>query len=160
MPTTSFDSLPGDARIWVYACDRALTDPEVSIAEAHFRAFTDAWTSHGSDLLAAARIFENRFLVLALDDRSTAASGCSIDKSVRAVLDSEIQLGCSWTNRLIVWTHDSGNWQRRSLSEVKKLWSNGNWPEHTTVADTTVLIKKAWESALFAAPETTWIAGR
>ncbi len=120
MPTTSFDSLPNDARIWVYAADRALTDAEVDRIEHDLQAFTTDWTSHGAALRAAASVFDHRFVVIALDTEESSASGCSIDKSLRAVQQLEQGLQLSLTNRLFVWVVGPNGWEKWSVGSAKK----------------------------------------
>ncbi len=158
MPTTSFDSLPNDARIWVYAADRALTDAEVGRIEHDLQAFATDWTSHGAALRAAASVFDHRFAVIALDTQESSASGCSIDKSLRAVQQLEQGLQLSLTNRLFVWVIGPNGWEKWSVGSAKKAWENKLWPAETYVADTTVSTKGAWLDSRRALPENSWLA--
>ena len=158
MPTTSFDTLPNDARIWVYAADRALTDAEVDRTENELQAFTTDWTSHGTALRAAVSVFDRRFVVIALDTHESSASGCSIDKSLRAVQQLEQGLQLSLTNRLFVWVVGPNGWEKWSVGSAKKAWENKLWPSETFLADTTASTKCAWLNSRRALPENSWLA--
>ena len=158
MPTTSFDTLSNDARIWVYAADRALTDAEVGRIEHELQAFTTDWTSHGAALHAAASVFDHRFVVIALDTHESSASGCSIDKSLRAVQQLEQGLQLSLTNRLFVWVVGPNGWEKWSVGSAKKAWENKLWPSETFLADTTASTKCAWLNSRRALPENSWLA--
>ncbi|MEY4865518.1 MAG: hypothetical protein RLZZ114_947 [Bacteroidota bacterium] len=158
MPTTSFDTLSNDARIWVYAADRALTDAEVGRIEHELQAFTTDWTSHGAALHAAASVFDHRFVVIDLDTHESSASGCSIDKSLRAVQQLEQGLQLSLTNRLFVWVVGPNGWEKWSVGSAKKAWENKLWPAETFLADTTASTKCAWLNSRRALPENSWLA--
>ena len=43
------------------------------------------WASHGSSLKAAIEIFYDHFIVVLVDEKQAAASGCSIDKSFQFI---------------------------------------------------------------------------
>lgn len=158
MPTTSFDSLPNDARVWVYAAERTLSDEEVRKIEYELQAFTTNWTSHGSALRAAAQVFDHRFVVLALDTHEASASGCSIDKSLRAIQQLEQSLQLNLTNRLIVWVVGPSGWEKWSVGSAKKAWANQQWPAETYLADTTANTKGEWLDSRRALPENSWLA--
>src|SRR5688572_17409565 len=92
--------LPDHSRVWIYQGDRFLTDSEKNLILQQGQEFTNRWAAHGNDLLAELHIFFDLFIVIILDEKVEAASGCSIDKSVRLILDFQNLLGMSFTNRL------------------------------------------------------------
>jgi hypothetical protein len=141
----------------VYAADRSLAPDEVRTAQQYLDAFVSDWTSHG-DALRAAAVFEDRFVTLGLDLHHAGASGCSIDKSVRAIQALESALNCSLTNRLFVWVEQAGTWQKWTLGQVKKSWSSGEWPAETTLADTSAQTKDVWLQSIRTAPENSWLS--
>jgi hypothetical protein len=142
----------------VYAADRSLAPDEVRTAQQYLDAFVSDWTSHGDALCAAAAVFEDRFVTLGLDLHHAGASGCSIDKSVRAIQALESALHCSLTNRLFVWVEQAGAWQKWTLGQVKKSWSSGEWPAETTLADTSAQTKDVWLRSIRTAPENSWLS--
>lgn len=47
--------------------------------------FLERWTAHGNDLKAGYEIKYKRFIIIALDQNSQNATGCSIDASVHFI---------------------------------------------------------------------------
>lgn len=70
------------SKVWVYQSDRKLTDQETQNINNRVREFLQQWQAHGQPLDADFDILHGLFLVLKVDERQAAASGCSIDKSV------------------------------------------------------------------------------
>jgi hypothetical protein len=79
MPLVPFDQLPSDARLWIFAADRALTADESARLLAGVDEFLDDWRAHGHPLTVARDWKYGRFLLVGVDERSAGASGCSID---------------------------------------------------------------------------------
>jgi hypothetical protein len=93
--------LPDHSRLWIYQSDRKLSADEQSLILSKGKEFTSGWAAHGHDLMAELTIVFDYFIILALDEQVESASGCSIDKSVRWVLDLQKELKVNFTNRLI-----------------------------------------------------------
>ena len=62
-----FETLPETARIWIYQCNRTLTDSEVEEIHKDLEDFLTQWTAHGADLRAGFELPYKRFIVLGLD---------------------------------------------------------------------------------------------
>ena len=45
-----FNSLPETSRVWIYQCNRSLTENEISEISNKLDIFIENWTAHGSDL--------------------------------------------------------------------------------------------------------------
>lgn len=84
-----FNALPDSSRVWIYQANRSFSKGELLELEQALEGFIEEWTAHGSDLRAAYEIKYNRFIVLALDQTQTSASGCSIDASVHFIQQLE-----------------------------------------------------------------------
>ena len=89
----SFDSLPDHARIWIYPSNRKLSEEEVALVKERTSEFLTQWTAHGTDLTAGFDLPYDRFLVISLNQDQAAASGCSIDASVRFIQSLQEELG-------------------------------------------------------------------
>lgn len=87
-----FDKLPETARIWVYQANRPLSDGEVTTIEQALQPALSEWAAHGQPLLASAKVVENRFVVVGVDEGYNLPSGCSIDASVRTLQNISQQL--------------------------------------------------------------------
>lgn len=80
-----FESLPDEARIWIYQCNRTFTDDEISEVKSLLDDFLTQWTAHGQNLKAGYQTPYNRFIIIGLDQSEASASGCSIDASVHFI---------------------------------------------------------------------------
>lgn len=93
MPVVPFDSLPDDARCWVFVADRPVPpvrSPMLLDAVDHHLA---RWAAHGVPLVCARDWHDDRFLVVAVDEAATGASGCSIDALFRVIATVQPRLG-------------------------------------------------------------------
>ncbi len=94
-----FDTLPPEARIWVYQANRRLDDEELKILTDRFQSFSDTWDSHGKELKNSFRFFYNYFIVIGVNENYIPASGCSIDKSIDFIRQAEEKLSISLLDR-------------------------------------------------------------
>ena len=97
-----FDSLPDDSRIWIFPSNRILDSNEEEVLLRSTLVFLEEWTAHNRSLTASAKVEDHTFLVVAVDESVTGASGCSIDKLHRFVREAESQLGVRLMERLNV----------------------------------------------------------
>jgi hypothetical protein len=83
MPRVRFDSLPDDARVWVFAAQ----DPVAGEHANRLLKATDEWLvdwkAHGEPLTCARDFRDDRFLAIGVDQSTAGASGCSIDALFR-----------------------------------------------------------------------------
>ncbi|WP_321826974.1 ABC transporter ATPase [Maribacter dokdonensis] len=84
-----FKILPETSRVWIYQCNRSFSDVEITEISSDLDAFLTSWTAHGNDLNAGYEIKYKRFIVIALDQSTQGATGCSIDASVRFIQELE-----------------------------------------------------------------------
>ena len=85
----SFESLPESSRVWIYQANRSFTEDEQEEIKEKLEAFIEQWTAHGANLKASFELRYKRFIILALDQKMNAATGCSIDESVRFIQQLE-----------------------------------------------------------------------
>tara|TARA_R110000751_G_scaffold40493_11_gene95785 strand:+ start:276 stop:758 length:483 start_codon:yes stop_codon:yes gene_type:complete len=84
-----FKTLPETSRVWIYQCNRSFSDVEITEISSDLDAFLTSWTAHGNDLNAGYEIKYKRFIIIALDQSTQGATGCSIDASVRFIQELE-----------------------------------------------------------------------
>lgn len=84
-----FNTLPEESRVWIYQANRSFSDDEISEIESKLNTFISNWTAHGSDLQAGYTIKYRRFIVLAINQSLSTATGCSIDASVHFIQQLE-----------------------------------------------------------------------
>ncbi|MCF4101613.1 ABC transporter ATPase [Gillisia sp. M10.2A] len=85
----AFDILPETSRVWIYQANRSFSDQELQEIKSKTEEFLTQWTAHGANLQASFEIRYNRFIIIALDQELNAATGCSIDASVRFIQQLE-----------------------------------------------------------------------
>ncbi len=84
-----FSDLPDSSRVWIYQSNRSFSDQELQEINSKLEEFITQWTAHGADLKASFDIKYKRFITLALDQKLNAATGCSIDSSVKFIQQLE-----------------------------------------------------------------------
>ena len=95
-----FNTLPEEARIWIYASENALTEDQRSHILTYIADHLKGWNAHKAPLTAGVTILENHFIVVALDEGTNGASGCSIDTLQKTIQELEKELSISLLNRL------------------------------------------------------------
>ncbi len=84
-----FNTLPETSKVWIYQANRSFSESELEEITSKLDTFIENWTAHGSDLQAGYEIKYKRFIILALNQNLSAASGCSIDASVHFIQQLE-----------------------------------------------------------------------
>ena len=97
-----FHTLPEQARIWVYASEKALTQNQQAYILNYISKHLKGWNAHKEPLTAGVTILENHFIVVGLDENKNGASGCSIDILQKTIQEIEKELTLSLMNRLNV----------------------------------------------------------
>jgi hypothetical protein len=93
-----FTEMPPDARLWIFAAERPLSDMEQESLLAVVDEFLEHWAAHGAPLAAARDLRYERFLFVAVDESNAGASGCSIDAMTRVLAALEGQIGAELVN--------------------------------------------------------------
>lgn len=149
--------LANHSRVWIYQADRKLTDDEIRFIIQKGNAFTSTWAAHGNALTAELLVIDYYFVVLILDEEQESASGCSIDKSMKFILDLQNELSISFTNRLISAFWVEGKIQLLTLTEVKNALKSGQMNARSLVFDPAVSnlneLKINWLKSL----DRTWL---
>jgi hypothetical protein len=95
MPTVAFDTLPDEARAWVFAASDPLDGERAALLLGRVDDALAQWSAHGVPLTCARDWRDERFLAIGVDQRDTGASGCSIDALFRVLQQLEHALGTS-----------------------------------------------------------------
>lgn len=162
-----FPALPDDARCWVYAAERPLTEDEQRRLLGMLDAFFDGWTSHGRRVEGAATIREDRFLIVAGHRADAMISGCGIDAGVQAAEAAATALGLGWLSPLLVfWREADGAVTHGPRSAFRKRVRSGAVTAATPVFDVSISTLgelrrgaferpagKAWHARVFRIPQ-------
>ncbi len=148
---------PDHSRVWIYQADKKLSAEEKAYILNKGKEFTSTWAAHGNELTAGLFVELDYFIIIVLDEMMEAASGCSIDKSMRLILDLQNELGVSFTNRLISALYMDGEVILMPYNEIKMALEGGKINVDSQVFDNTVQnlngLKISWLKPLKA----TWL---
>ena len=138
MPKISFEALPDESRLWVFAVERALEEADQESFLSAVDQFLETWAAHGVPLTCGRDFRRGRFLLVAVDEASAPPSGCSIDAMVGVLKDQERRLGMRILDNTPVWFVADGEVRRVSRAEFSRLAEEGSVSPETVVFDNTV----------------------
>lgn len=121
MPLVPFDTLPDDARVWVFASQAPLDEIDEPRLLAAVDGYLLTWRAHGATLTCAREFREEYFLAVGVDERASGASGCSIDGLFRVLQKIEDGIGTSMVGGGNVYFRDPTGlvvWCTRSQFEL------------------------------------------
>jgi hypothetical protein len=148
-----FSNLPGDARLWIYTADRALTETEQADLLARLAPFLTTWTSHQRPVTAEAALLHDRFVLLAANIPGGDISGCGIDKSVHALEAVAAEAGFAWLPALaVVYRGADGSIQHATRAAFRRLVRQGDVTAETIVFDPSITSVEAWRGDTFELP--------
>lgn len=152
-----FEALPDTSRVWVFQSNRALTAAECEVVDAALRAFTDEWAVHGTPMDTSYSIRYNRFIVLAADESRQAASGCSIDSSVRVLKEIEARLDLNLFDRNLIAFLRNDEVEVWPLNALKEKFTDGILNELTLTFNNLVGTKAELGSRWLLPVGETWV---
>ena len=159
MPQISFDSLPDDARIWVFGAANDLTAPASDRLLAAVDQFLAQWNAHGSPLRCAREWHEGRFLVIGVDQSTAGASGCSIDGLFRTLARLEPELGTSLLGGgRVYYRGDDGRVNAATRKQFAELAGEGRIGPETPAFDTSITTASAWRQEFERPVRESWHA--
>jgi hypothetical protein len=135
MPRVTFDALPPDARLWIFAAERPLVGEERARVTREVDDFIDQWAAHQVPLTAARDVRYDQFVFVAVDERAAGASGCSVDALVRRMKGLQAELGLELVNHAPVLYRDETGIARVSREQFADLAERGAVSPETVVFD-------------------------
>ncbi len=140
MSLDTLTGLPDDARLWCFATDRSLSSDEATVVAEGMASFLGGWRAHDQELRVGFELRESRFLLVAVDERQAAASGCSIDALTGHLRELETRIGVSLIDGAGVWYRDaSGAIRTVSRPDFRRLGDEGSVGPETLVFDLTLI---------------------
>lgn len=159
MPLIDFSSLPTDARVWVFACDRPLAGERAGTLLAEVDAYLAQWKAHGSPLRCARDWRHDRFLAIGIDPTAEQASGCSIDDLFRTLRALGTAAGTQVVGGGRVFYRDAaGTVQTASRAEFSAKAMRGDVTADTPVFDTSVILAEDWRTRFERRAGEAWTA--
>jgi hypothetical protein len=139
MPVVSFDSLPDSARVWIFGSDKQLSDDAATALMRDVGDHLADWKAHGEPLTVGSQLLDDRFLVVAVDQSTTGASGCSIDGLFRVLQAAQSKLGANLVGGGRLFYRDNhGEIQCAPRADLDELRASGAITKDTVVFDTTI----------------------
>lgn len=138
MPRVDFDQLPDDARLWIFAAERSLSEAEQAQLLTEVDRFIGQWGAHEVPLTAGRDLRYDRFLFVAVDRRKAGPSGCSIDALFRQTKALEQELGIELVNHAPVVFRQGSAIERVPRDQFAELAAAGTVGFETTVFDNTL----------------------
>jgi hypothetical protein len=132
-----FPAFPEDAKLWVYAMPRPLTEEQRKLVTTRLAEFVTQWNSHGAPVHGAFDIVEDQFVLIAgyVDG---GVGGCSTDSMVR-VMKQLREEGLDGFDRSWVYYRDGDERVHTvTRSMFQDLVAKGDVKPDTPVFDTTV----------------------
>lgn len=153
-----FNTLPDTARIWIYQASRSFTVKELEIIGLDLDAFLAQWTAHGKDLKAGYEIKYKRFLVIGLDQKTQAATGCSIDASVHFIQQLEKKYKVELLDKMNV-SYKQGEYiAYKTLLEFKAMGKQKAISKNTIVFNNLVATKGEYKEHWEVPASESWHA--
>ena len=139
MPLVQIQDLPDSSRTWVFGADRNLDETATDLLLRETDRFISQWHAHGAPLTAARDWKHRRFLVVAVDQSTAGASGCSIDGLFRSLKALEPRLGASLiTSGLLFYRGPKRDIESVDREQFSALSAKGEIGPDTRVFDPTV----------------------
>ncbi|WP_336069651.1 ABC transporter ATPase [Mesoflavibacter sp. CH_XMU1404-2] len=144
-----FNTLPEHSRVWIYQANRSFSDEELTEIKQKLDTFITNWTAHGTDLNAGYDIRYKRFIILAVDQTSQSATGCSIDASVRFIQQLEQDYNVDLMDKMNV-SYKQGQFvAHKTLLDFKKMVKDKAVSKNTIVFNNLVTnieeLNENWE---------------
>ncbi len=153
---TSFSNLPDDARIWIYQSNRPFNTEEVTAIKEKIATFLEQWTAHQNALEAAYELPYNRFIIIGLNQSAVAASGCSIDASVRFIQTLEQEYNVDLLDKMNVTFRQGEYIAYKPLTDFRQMAKAKSISKNTIVFNNLVDTKEAYANAWEVPASDSW----
>lgn len=139
MHLDTFDSLPDEADVWIYAAGSRPGQDAVQGLERSLEELMTSWSSHGRRVLGARTVLDNRVVVVGAFVPDGTISGCGIDKSLHVLDHVAAEHGFEWVDGLsVVYRSREGRIETCPRSEFRRLAVDGAVDAGTPVIDLSV----------------------
>ena len=151
-----FDTLPDESKIWIYQSNRKLSDNEMNEIEADLKAFLENWAAHGKPLEASYQLRYNRFIIIAVNQETQSATGCSIDASVQFIQELEQKYDIDLLDKMNVTFKLGDHIAHKPLIEFKKMAKEKAVSANTIVFNNLVNTVGEWHEYWEVPAEDSW----
>jgi len=128
-----FESLPEESKVWIYQSNRKFSDEEINQIKTDLTAFITDWSAHGTSLEASFLLKYNRFIIIAVNQETQVATGCSIDASVQFIQELEKRYHVDLLDKMNVTFKLGEHIAHKTLIDFKKMAKERAVTENTIV---------------------------
>lgn len=153
-----FDQLPSTSRLWIYQANRKFSLPERQLIRTQLDALCEEWSAHGVPLHTSYEVMFDQFIILAVDESSAGASGCSIDGSVRTLKAIQQEVGLDFFNRQEIAFLINESIHTYAMSAMSTLFVNGVLNGETMTFNNALTTKNEWENGWKIPVKDSWLA--
>ena len=119
-----FKLLSDSSKLWVFQSDKIISPSNQKILINEISPFLTDWSSHGAEIKSSFEIRYDLFLIISVDEEINSASGCSIDKLTKFIIQISNEIGVDFFNRLnVAYKSDFEKINLIRLSDFKTLIS-------------------------------------
>ncbi|HEX8269663.1 MAG TPA: ABC transporter ATPase [Flavobacterium sp.] len=151
-----FETLPEESKIWIYQSNRKFSDAEFAEIEIELRAFLENWAAHGTGLEASYQLKYNRFIIIAVNQETQSATGCSIDASVQFIQNLEKKYDVDLLDKMNVTFKLGEHIAHKPLTEFKKMAKEKAVSENTIVFNNLVNTVGEWNEYWEVPANESW----
>ena len=159
MPVVPFETLPDAARVWIFGSDTPLSEASSTALLSAVDEYLAAWKAHGQPLTVGSQLRDGRFLVIAVDQSTAGASGCSIDGLFRVLQQLEPTVGANLVGGGRVFYRGAESVvQSTTREQLAGLATTGAITRDTVVFDTSITDLGTFRSGFEKRAKESWIA--
>ena len=152
-----FDQMPINAKVWIYAANRILTQAEQTDITAKAYVFVSGWTAHQQQLKASFAILNNVFLIVSVDENYNEVSGCGIDKSIHFMQEIDKDYALNLFNRLQIELLVDGETILTNKQKLAVMLQEGEANAQTIMFNKTVTNKKDFDQQFQSTLDKSWV---
>lgn len=151
------DSYHPNSKLWIYTVKEILTDEMSNEIAKRLEAFCQNWTAHNKELRAFWNMYDNRIILLGVDEHLNPASGCSIDKSVHLLQDIEKEMNINFFDRMLFSYTDGSKIHTLSRDEFQQAIDEQKINLETMVVNTLAKNLEEWAIIGIQRLEDSWM---
>jgi len=157
-----FDDIPNNSRLWIFQSESFIPYEKIERISARILNFLEEWQAHGKDLKASFQIKYDRFLIIALDEASYQATGCSIDKLTHLIARLEKELNISLLDRTqIAYRDDNEMIDTMHMMDFRAALESQELDENTIVFNNLIerksQLEEKWEVPISRSWHKQWL---
>lgn len=142
----SYDSLPEDAKVWIYPSSRKFYKDEIPAIEEKIKTFAENWKNDNETFKVACRFLYNRFIIFIADDSESTVNHQDLDKLVAFILQLQNEYEIELLDRMNVCFKQGEFTQYKDVKAFKKLIKSKAVSEKTIVFDNLIQTKEELEN--------------